>query len=306
MQKSSLAGFNLNLLLIFEALLIEQNVSRAARRVGLTQPSLSNALSRLRLLFRDDLFYRTPQGMRPTSRALELAAPIEKALNEIRMALDAPEPFDPASTTRQFSIGASDNVDYAISTGLSAICEAAPYARFIIVDAAGAEVAFSMLDFGAIDVAVGMFRSLPKRFDSCLLYSERYICIAQRGHPELVDGLTLEKFVALPHLSVARDTAGIVDAALAERGLARRMTLQVPNFALVPHLLEGTGLLSTVGERIGRSLARRTNLECYGVPLDIESWDISAVWLRRINQDEPILWLLSMLKQSAKRLNDPA
>src|SRR3954451_3176917 len=113
MPYPNLAGFNLNLLRVFEALFIERSVSRAARRIGLTQPSLSNTLSRLRILVHDDLFVRTPQGMRPTSRALELASPIEKALNQIRMALNAPERFDPSVTIRQFSIGASDNVDPA-------------------------------------------------------------------------------------------------------------------------------------------------------------------------------------------------
>ncbi len=91
MPDPHLHGFNLNLLLVFEALFIEQNVSRAARRVGLTQPSLSNALNRLRVLVNDDLFVRTPQGMRPTSRAFDLAPPIEKALSQIRTALNAPE-----------------------------------------------------------------------------------------------------------------------------------------------------------------------------------------------------------------------
>src|SRR4051794_30886102 len=252
MPYPNLAGFNLNLLLVFEALFIERSVSRAARRIGLTQPSLSNALSRLRILVHDDLFVRTPQGMRPTSRALELASPIEKALNQIRMALNASESFDPAITTRQFSIGASDNVDYSLSVGFPAFYRAAPYAQFNIVDAIGAESAFSMLDSGTIEIAVGLFRSLPKRFNSTFLYSERYVCVARRDHPDLADGLTLEEFVMLPHLAITRASVGIVDAALAERGLVRRIALQIPSFALVPHMLAGTNLLAVVGERIAR------------------------------------------------------
>src|SRR6186713_2007362 len=100
MQNSAFAGFNLNLLLVFEALFIERSVSRAAQRLNLTQPSVSNALSRLRLLLQDDLFVRTPQGMQPTVRALELAEPIGSALDKIRGALTTIEPFDPSTTQR--------------------------------------------------------------------------------------------------------------------------------------------------------------------------------------------------------------
>lgn len=302
MQTPNLAGFNLNLLLVFEALIIEQSVSRAARRVGLTQPSVSNALSRLRLLVHDDLFVRTPQGMLPTSRALELAEPIESALNQIRVALSVSEKFDPSSTSRKFSIGASDNVDFAISVGFPAIFRAAPNARFDFIDAVGAELATSMLDSGSIDIAVGLFRSLPKRIDSVWLYSERYICVARRDDPDLVGGLTLEKFVALPHLSTTRDNAGIVDAALTERGLTRRIAVQVPNFALVPHMLEGSNLLTVVGERIGRDFSRTATLECHTVPLTLQSWEISAAWRRQANPDEGVLWLAAMLRQAADML----
>ncbi len=302
MPDPHLHGFNLNLLLVFEALFIEQNVSRAARRVGLTQPSLSNALNRLRLLVNDDLFVRTPQGMRPTARAFDLAPPIGKALSQIRTALNAPEEFDPAVTTRQFSIGASNNVDYALSVGIPAFFCAAPYARFNIVDAISADSAFSMLDQGTIDIAVGLFHSVPKRFNSALLYSENYICVARRDHPELTGGLTLERFATLPHLSVTRDSAGIVDAALAERGLTRRIALQIPSFALVPHMLDGTDLLAVVGERVGRDYMNSAMVQCHPVPLNVEAWDISAVWMRRTGGDDGVLWLLSMLLQSAELL----
>jgi DNA-binding transcriptional LysR family regulator len=260
---------------------------------------VSNALSRLRLIVGDDLFVRTPQGMRPTPRALELAGPVGNALEQIRVALSASEKFDPSNTQRQFSIGVSDNVDFALSTGFPKIVRTAPCARFDIIDATGVELAISMLDSGSIEIAVGLFHSLPKRIDSVWLYSERYICVARRGHPDLVGGLTLEKLAALPHLSIKRDTAGIVDAALAEKGLARRIAVQVPTFALVPHMLEGSDLLTVVGERIGRGFSRSANLECHTLPLALQAWEISAAWRRQTNPDEGVLWLVSMLRQAA-------
>jgi DNA-binding transcriptional LysR family regulator len=304
MQTSGFAGFDLNLLVVFEALIVERNVSRAARRVALTQPAVSNALSRLRLLVHDDLFIRTPQEMRPTPRAIELAGPIGDALRQIRFALSPSEAFDPTLTRRHFAIGASDNVDYALAAGFPAFYQIAPHAGFNFLEASGSELAISMLDAGAIDIAVGRFRSLPKRLASASLYTERYVCVARRGHPDLTAGLTLEKFAALPHLAVTRDRAGIVDAALAGYDLARRITVQVPFFALVPHMLEDTDLLAIVGERIGRDFARRANLECHALPLDLQPWEVSAAWVRQANPDDGIGWLLSILKQAANMLTE--
>jgi len=296
------SAFNLNLLLVFEALFLEKSVSRAAQRLNLTQPSVSNALRRLRLLVHDDLFIRTPQGMQPTARALELAEPIENALDQIRRALTTVESFDPPTSRRQFSIGASDNVDYALSVGFPEIVRAAPHIRLNVVDAMGADIAVSMLDSGSIDVAVGLFLSLPKRFDCVQLYSERYTCVARRAHPDLGAGLTLEKFVELPHLLVTRDAAGTVDAALAERGLSRRIAVQEPNFALVPHLLRGTDMLAVVGQRIGRDFLKDVDLETHDLPFAVPSWTISAAWRRQVYRDEGNFWLVGMLRQAAASL----
>ena len=302
MRSQNVLGFDLNLLLVFQTLMTEQSVSRAAQKLGLAQPTVSSALRRLRLLLHDDLFMRTPQGIRPTPRALELATPIAEALEQLRTGLHPRELFDAATTQRHFAIGASDNVDYALAPGFAAFCRDAPLATFNLVEAIG-ESAISMLDVGSIDVAVGLFDSLPKRFDSTPLYFENYICVARRDHPELGGGLTLQKFVALPHLLVFRDTAKTVDAALAARGLVRRIAARVPTFALAPHLLSGTDLLTVVGERIGHDFVAHADFQCHPVPLDLPPWQISAIWRRRVNPDEGILWLLEKFKDAANLIS---
>ncbi len=302
MNVPNLAAVDLNLLVAFEALLIERNVSRAARRVGLTQPSMSNALARLRALLDDELFIRTPQEMRPTARALDLAEHIGAALQEIRAALKPPAAFEPANTARKFAIGAADNVDFALGIGLPALCKAAPNADFSIKMITYAE-ALSMLDAGSLDIAVGHFRAVPKRFNCVSLYWERYVCVAHSEHRGLADGLTLEKFIGLPHLFVTRDTAGIVDAALAERGLKRRIAIEVPNFAVVAHALEDTDLLAVVGERIGHRFAAMTKLKCHPLPLDLQPWNVSAVWPRQDDTDKGVAWLLAMLQQTSAILS---
>jgi DNA-binding transcriptional LysR family regulator len=302
MATPNLAAVDLNLLVVFEALLIERSVSRAARRLGLAQPSVSNALNRLRVLLADDVFLRTPQEMRPTPRALELAEPIIDALQQVRSALIPPAEFDPSTSTQKFAVAAADNADFALALVGKRLSEAAPHAVFSVISLAGSATAYSVLDEGSVDVAVGLFRAVPKRFSIVSLYWERYVCIADREHPDLVDGLTLEKLIALPHLAVTRD-AGMIDAALTSRGLRRRVTMQVPFFSVVPYLIEGSRLLAVVGERIGHHLATTMGVRCYPLPFEIEPWNISAVWPRQGNSpDEAVAWLVTMLRQASALL----
>ena len=298
MATPNLADVDLNLLVVFEALLIERNVSRAARRVGLAQPSVSNALARLRALVGDDLFIRTPQEMRPTPRALELAEPIVHALQEVRAALELPSAFDPATATQNFTIGAADNVDFALAIAVPRLSWAAPRAEFSLISLANSASAYSMLDAGSLDIAVGLFRAVPKRFNTASLYWERYVCIADGDNMELVDGLTLEKFAALPHLAVTRE-AGIVDDALVKRGLERRIAVRVPFFAVVPYIIETSQLLAVVGERIGHRLATTANIKCYPLPFEVERWNVSAIWTRHEKPDEALSWLVTMLRQAS-------
>ena len=298
MATPNLAVVDLNLLVVFEALLIERNVSRAARRVGLAQPSVSNALARLRALVGDDLFIRTPQEMRPTPRALELAELIVHALQEVRAALEPPLAFDPATATQNFTIGAADNVDFALAVAVPRLSWAAPRAEFNLISLANSASAYSMLDAGSLDIAVGLFRAVPKRFNTASLYWERYVCIADGDNIELVDGLTLEKFAALPHLAVTRE-AGIVDDTLVKRGLERRIAVRVPFFAVVPYIIETSQLLAVVGERIGHRLATIANIKCYPLPFEVERWNVSAIWPRHEKPDEALSWLVTMLRQAS-------
>ena len=262
-------------------------------------PSLRN---RLRMLLADDVSIRTPQEMRPTSRALELAEPIVDALQQVRAVLTPPPEFDPSTSTHKFTIAATDNVDFALALIGARLSEAAAHATFNLVSLDGFAATYSLLDARSADVAVGLFRAVPKRFSTISLYWERYVCIADREHPDLADGLTLEKLVALPHLAVTRD-AGMVDAALASRGLKRRVAMHVPVFAVVPYLIQGSRLIAVVGERIGHRLAKTMNIRCDPLPFDIEPWNISAVWPRQGNNpDEAVSWLVTMLRQTSALL----
>src|SRR6185437_12887590 len=213
----NLAAVDLNLLVAFEALLVERNVSRAAKRIGLAQPSMSSALARLRLLFADELFVRTPREMRPTPRALALAGPVCQALQQIRTSLKKPEIFDPAATERRFMIGGSDNADFSLAPAMAHVLKAAPKIAIEILSLEK-DSAVAMLDDGVLDFAVGCFDAQPKRFASAALYRDRYVCVRDRRLQPQRNRLTLEDFARARHLHVALDTAGSIDETLAAHG----------------------------------------------------------------------------------------
>jgi len=293
----NLASIDLNLLVAFEALLAERNVSRAAQRMGLAQPSMSHALTRLRALFGDELFVRTPKEMRPTPRALELAAPIADALEQVRCALEPTCAFDPATSDRRFRLAASHYVDFVLGLLLAPILmRGAPHACFEVLQKDETDV-IDLLDAGVIDLAVGRFASAPKRLRMAPLYDEHWVCLARQGHPGLGNELTLDRFCELPHLVVGPDTDPfpMVDEALRNQRRSRRISQVIYNYAAVPYLLEVTELVAVVGHRVAERFAASSMVAAYELPFAVPSWRISLLWSRRTDSDPAMLWLRRLL-----------
>jgi DNA-binding transcriptional LysR family regulator len=296
----NLAAVDLNLLSAFEALFAERSVSRAAQRVGLTQPAMSNALARLRALFGDELFVRTPREMRPTPRAREIAIPVGEALHRLQSVLQKPRGFDPRRSSRLFTIGASDNCDFAIGPAISRVRQMAPNAEFDIA-ALRRNVAISKLDEGTVDIVVGRISGTPKRFRSLPLYEERRVCVCNR-RLELPDAMTPESFAAQSHLHVSHDTTEFIDEALAAQGLARRVAMTVPNFAVVPYALEHSDLIAVVGERVARRFSALPWIAVHELPFDREPWLVSVVWGSGQNSDPANNWLRKQLHEACSAL----
>jgi DNA-binding transcriptional LysR family regulator len=298
----NLAAIDLNLLNAFDALIAERNVSRAAARIGVSQPAMSNSLSRLRALFGDELFVRAPQEMRPTPRALELAGPIGDALQRLRAALAHPkEDFAPESSTRLFTIAASDNCDFALAPAIAALRRHAPCIALDIV-ASGKATALDRIDEGVFDLALGRLVRIPQRYLSAALYEERCVCVYNRDAHHFENGLSIELFVACPHLHVAHDTTEFVDIALAAQGLLRRRAITVPNFALVPYALEHSDLIAVVGERIAQRFAALPWIGVHELPVPHEPWTISAVWGKAQDIDRGVTWLREQLQKACTHL----
>lgn len=251
----NLAGFDLNLLLAFDAIMRDRHVTRAASRIGMTQPALSNALSRLRHHLNDELFVRTRDGMVPTPRALELAGPVRAALDSLGQALGQ-QSFDPLTSDRQFSIGLND---YAVTTLFPTIVRRleteGPGIRLRLVPSAGRTE--ELLDARDIDFGISAFDELPERFGSASLIDDSYVLLMRRGHPLANGKLTLETYAQARHMlmSPRGDPRGFVDRALAEHGLQRSITLTINSFSSAAPLLSASDLIMTTPQRVADAVA---------------------------------------------------
>lgn len=302
----NLASVDLNLLVAFEALLVEGSVSRAGHRIGLAQPSMSNALARLRLLFKDELFVRTPRGMRPTSRALGLAPPVEEALRHVRSAFAQGARFVPETDQRLFRIGLGDHADFAV--GVPVVRLLREHAPGIMLNAVpvNRESAVQMLDDGELDLVIAAFPQWPKRIRSSGLYTERFVSVARSGHPGFAKRRpSRREFLELPHLRISPlpGSRNLFDGALADQNLRRRVVITVPNFAVVPYAVQSTDLVAVVGERIARHFAEEMGLAVHPIPFHVEPWKMRMYWTAHADNDPANVWLRERHQEIGASLN---
>jgi DNA-binding transcriptional LysR family regulator len=292
---------DLNLLKAFDALIRERAVTRAAGRIGLSQPAMSHALSRLRSLFADDLFVRTPDRMEPTARAREIAPLVSSAIEHIEAALNLGVGFDPAKSTGIFTAGMAEYAEVALVGRLAeAFARQAADATLRLTPLTGAEAA-EQLDSGGIDVAVAhLRRPLPGHLDSMLLLRDPFVLVARRGHPVAAQSLSLEAYAALDHVLVSPRgaTTGAVDGALADFGLKRRIALLVATYLALPAALAASELVATVPRRTARQIADIAEIEIMLLPIDL-SVPISMAWHRRATSEPAQVWFRSLLIDAA-------
>src|SRR5436853_5208428 len=219
-------AFDLNLLIVFDAVMQERSVTRAGGRIGLSQPAMSHALNRLRHMLKDDLFIRTPQGMVPTPRAEILAQPLRNALSEMQLALE-PAAFDPAASDRRFALAVNNYTAVVLAPPLVAAVSAAAPSVYLDLRPSGTLDIVDRLDRGDLDLAIGSMDSPGERFTTATLLEDAFVMVMRRGHPATRGTLSAKAFAALPHLEISssREDTGFIDSWLSERGLARRVAL---------------------------------------------------------------------------------
>jgi DNA-binding transcriptional LysR family regulator len=301
MRPINLAAFDLNLLVAFEALFEERHVSRAGAKIGLSQPSMSHALSRLREIFEDELFTRGPGGMLPTARAVELAQHILPGIGQLRAALNERGEFNAKKSERRFVIGLNDLGSFSVLPRLAPRVRALAPGISLTVINVGARDALEKLISGEVELACGVFSDLPPGVDSCKIASMETVCLSDRRNPRL-DGraLDLQAFLELPHVQVAvnADPGIQIDAELAALSLRRRVTLVVPHFLVVPRAVVGTDMIGVFDAKTLRALGHWPHLRTDPLPLLLPEPGVSAIWHRRSASDPGHRWLRELLAAS--------
>jgi DNA-binding transcriptional LysR family regulator len=297
----NLRRIDLNLLVTLEALLIERNVTRAAQRLHLSQPSVSIQLRKLRHIFSDPLLTSVPGGMAPTTRALALLEPLREALSGIRGVLKTQPPFNPARADVTWHVAAADYAEMAIVLPLlSRLRTLAPNVRLAIREAAHSRM-FKQIESGSIDLGLMALDGPMAGVRSHVLFKEHYVLVLRKGHPALRRKLTLDAFSKLDFVVVSPDGGGfrgVTDAQLESRGRKRRVVLSVPHFLFVPEAVATTNLAAMLPSRlIGGTSDRIRVLE---PPLAIPSYEMAMIWHERAHHDPAHIWLRERVLESVR------
>lgn len=300
-NERQLRHVDLNLLVTFLVLMRERSVSRAAARLFIGQPAASAALARLREQFGDALLVRTATGMVPTARALALEAMLAPLVEQMQAALFAPSGFDPASAQHTFTVGLPDWVEIWLLPSLfERVRKAAPGIR-IAVKASDPFSFTRMLEEEAIDVAVGPEVRGPAWQKTRRLRTLAFRCLYNRHRTGIAGLLTLEDYVAHPHVLVSYRAVfdSAADTLLAEQGLRREVLLTTPRFATLPALLRASPAIATMPEVLAERWADDT-LAAAPVPFALPGFVAMAAWHARRDQDPALAWLLGEIVAVAR------
>jgi DNA-binding transcriptional LysR family regulator len=306
MQNMNIAGADFQLLRAFDALIGERSVSRAAQRLETSQPAMSRSLARLRLLFGDPLLLRGQGGMVPTRRALELQEPVRRILGDIDRIALKPTAFVPRTSQVRFVVTATEYAEYVLAPALMGrLQREAPGVR-VEIRAPHIERAMEWLEQGEIDFRVGWLPAPPLALRSKLLFRDRFVCLARKGHPAIRGALSLTQYFAAQHVHprFARpSTSGqVIDDAVAAHGRKLDVALVVQNFLSVAHTVAQSDLIATVPDRLARSLADRLPLQKLKVPLDLPELRIGVYWHERTQQEPAHRWFRQLLAEVARTL----
>jgi len=292
-----LQDIDLNLLVLFNQLLVERRVSKVADNLGLTQPAVSNSLARLRKLLGDDLFLRTPTGMQPTPFAEQLAEPVTYALGMIQSALNQRSTFEPERSTRSFTIGMTDIGEiYFLPTLMERLRQQAPGVTLSTVRNTTVNLKDEM-EAGKVDLAIGLLPQLKAGFFQRRLFRQRYVCLFREGHRLDKKKISLAEFSAVEHLVVVSPGTGHgkVDEILERSGIERHVRLTVPHYVAIGHILQATDLVATVPERLAQRMTVPFGLTYVTHPAKLPEIAINMFWHAKFHRTPDNQWLRTLV-----------
>jgi DNA-binding transcriptional LysR family regulator len=291
MHDVSLSAVDLNLLVVLRALLTERHVTRAAARVGLSQSATSHALARLRELYGDALLVRSGRTLSLTPRAARLLPSLERGLSELESAIVGEPAFQASTARRTFTLGMADYLQALIM---------GPLLRRLAKRAPGIDLSVvvfpnlrELVESGVVDLAFTVAGPELRGLSQEPLFSEGFMCMVRRGHPQIKKTLSMKTYLAQRHVVVAPGgTPGtLVDSILAQHGFERRIALRVTNFLIAPVVVSQTDLINTMPERLARRMAKTYGLRLLPPPLELPQFQYCLLWHPRLDQDEAQRWL---------------
>jgi DNA-binding transcriptional LysR family regulator len=314
MKGPNFRTLDLNLLRVFDQVMAERNLTRAARNLSMTQPAVSNALNRLRDALGDRLVARSGYGVEPTPRALALWPAVADALRQLESSI-APGEFTAAQATNSFTLAMADATAAVMVPGLVEILER---------DAPGVSVRVlplttrdprRLLDEGTVDLAVGFFPAVLAdltaqaqggaivAFEHERLYDGVYVCVMRKGHPLAEGALTLDRFCDARHMLVSFSGRpyGFIDEALASRGRKRRVVLTVNQFFTAGRVVETSDLLTVLPRHFISVTGRADQLAFRDLPFDVPPVHVDSLWHRRQAQRPDHAWLRLAVATAARK-----
>ncbi len=301
---ANLAQLDLNLLVAFDALLTERNVTRAAARIGLRQSAMSHNLARLRTLFGDELLTRVPEGMRPTPRGAALMEPVRAALSAVQALVARKPEFFPQTADLSFRIGLPDSMEVLLMPQLLAYLSAiAPGIRLRFQAIGDPAQILADLDSDRLDLAIGIgpMTGGATHHKRRLLQTAHFLCMYNAALLEVSAPITLEEYVRLPHIltSVRQGERGVVDDALAKLGLRRNVALITPRFLAVPFLVRGAPVITTMHAQLAQLFADTLGLSLSLPPVALPEMQITLLWHASYDADPAHLWLRQTITRLA-------
>lgn len=295
--------FDLNLVRVFVTIYETGSVTLASERLGLTQPTISHSLARLRNQYGDRLFSRRARGLAPTTFAERLYEQLNVALAAMENTLDDPSGFDALSSKRRFRIALSD---------IGALFFTPPLLRRFQRVAPGIQVEFVQLSesiadalaTGTVDLAVGSLPSLHTKTRNEFLFKERYVCLVSARHPTIGDSIELSDFLSARHVMVTSPASGhaLLDSSLGQHGIRRNIVALVPQFSVLPSLVEDSELIVILPERVARLYASQRHLKVIELPVGIADFDVRMHWHARADNLPAHCWLRDEVLRTLKVL----
>lgn len=297
--------YDLNLLPVFLALMEERNVTRAAERLGITQPALSNALNRLRDTLRDPLFIRERYGMKPTQMAEQLAPVIGAALASIDDLILGQQAFDPARATRLFNIAPNSYVEYVLMPAVVALLRQQAAGIKLRLTPFGNDLIETGAMSGTTEMVLGRIVDPPDNLVVQHLIDDSLACVVRADHPEIDDSISKEQYEGLKHVNVlppGRLRAGLFQA-LEQKGLRRDVAVSVTHFLAVPEMIAVTDYCATLPNLICRRLAADPRLKVLPAPVDLGTFPVEIAWHVRYRHDPAHRWLRSLIGEVAREMS---